>query len=118
MNHRSGAMLALVAALAATLVSAAAGSGPGGWQTFAAGKLNTSDQIGLARTSDGVLHVVWHRHAAGGNSDELLHTAIPASGAIGKTSTIVAGWASAGGPSVVAQRQKLSVFFSATKTLT
>ena len=44
------------------------------------------DQVGLVRTSDGVLHVAWHKDG------DLLHTAIGRNGRIGATSPIQSGW--------------------------
>jgi hypothetical protein len=44
------------------------------------------DQVGLVRSSDGVLHVAWHKDG------DLLHTAISRRGKIGATSPIQSGW--------------------------
>jgi hypothetical protein len=44
------------------------------------------DQVGLVRTSDGVLHVAWHKEG------DLLHTAIGRSGKAGATSPIQSAW--------------------------
>jgi hypothetical protein len=75
----------LILAAALVLVAApAAHAAP--WRQVTASGGASIDQVGLTRTSDGVLHVVWH---TGG---DLLHTAITARGKIGATSPIQSGW--------------------------
>jgi hypothetical protein len=73
---------------AALLISAAlaptADAAP--WHQVTASGGGSIDQVGLVRTSDGVLHVAWH---TGG---DLLHTAINRNGKIGATSPIQTGW--------------------------
>ena len=92
-----------------------AASGAQQWHRIASGGMNVSDQVGLARTSDGVLHIVWRRQRAGGQ--DLLHTTITAAGAVGATTTVLSGWASLGSPALVANGRNLSVFFPGTQTL-
>ena len=71
------AALALVAAPAADAAT---------WRQVTASGGDSIDQVGLVRTSDGVLHVAWH------NDGDLLHTAIGRNGRIGATSPIQSGW--------------------------
>lgn len=59
--------------------------------------MNVSDQVGLARTSDGVLHVAWRHQAM---TQELLHTPISRSGRVGPPVTAVSNWASIGSPAL------------------
>jgi hypothetical protein len=71
------AALALAAAPAAQAAS---------WKQVTATGGASIDQVGLARTSDGVLHVAWHK------GPDLFHTAIAANGKVGATSPIQTGW--------------------------
>ncbi|MDX6701774.1 MAG: hypothetical protein QOF26_2000, partial [Baekduia sp.] len=99
--------------VAATLLLAAAGSGAGAasaapWAPVGtSGQLNVSDNVGLARTSDGVLHVAWFRRTPEGLYDTL-QTPIAAAGTAGTAVPIVTGWASVEGPSLVGQGTSLS----------
>ena len=78
-------MKKLILAAAIALVAApAADAAP--WRQVTASGGNSIDQVGLVRTSDGVLHVAWH------NGGDLLHTAIGANGRIGASSPIQSGW--------------------------
>jgi len=85
------------------------------WTRIALGGMDVSDQVGLARSSDGVLHVAWRRQAA---TQELLQTPIAASGQVNPTVTILSDWASVGSPALVAQGPVLYAFFPGTATLT
>jgi hypothetical protein len=71
------AALALLAAPAADAAT---------WRQVTASGGDSIDQVGLVRTSDGVLHVAWHKDG------DLLHTAIARNGRIGATSPIQSGW--------------------------
>jgi hypothetical protein len=79
--------------------------------------MDVSDQVGLVRSSDGVLHVAWRRLGA---TEDLFQTPIAASGAVGSPVTIVSGWASVGSPALGVDYfgRNLSVFFPGTATLT
>jgi hypothetical protein len=83
-------LAAVVLALAAAPTAEAAT-----WkQLTSAGGANI-DQVALARTGDGVLHVVWHKQT-GPNTEDLLHTAIAANGKVGATTPVQSGWATIG----------------------
>ena len=74
-------ILVAFALTGATAPAALAGA-PGTWTQvtgLGVGAANT-DEIGLARTADGVLHVAWTRAPSGVYNDELLHSAIGADG--------------------------------------
>ena len=58
------------------------------------------DQVGFARSADGVLHLAWH-HRTGPNTEDLLHTPISASGKIGAATPIQSGWTGFSNPAVV-----------------
>ena len=69
------------------------------------------DEAGLARTSDGVLHVVWLRRK-GGLNESIMHTPISPDGKVGSPSPVLAGLKSAGNPDVVRLPDgKLRAFF-------
>ena len=74
-------ILALVLALVAP---SAADAAP--WRQVTASGGASIDQVGLVRTSNGVLHVAWHKDG------DLQHTAIGSNGRIGATSPIQSGW--------------------------
>jgi hypothetical protein len=75
--------LILVAAVALLVTPAAEAAG---WRQVTASGGDSIDQVGLVRTSDGVLHVAWHKDG------DLRHTAIGRRGKIGATSPIQSGW--------------------------
>jgi hypothetical protein len=54
-----------IAALVALLLAAMAEAGPPGhWTPVSKGRTESGDEAGLARTADGILHVVWQRRGA------------------------------------------------------
>ena len=67
--------LAMVGAFGSTAVAGT----PGTWNKVSGlgGAARNIDELGLERTADGVLHIVWRRQGAG-NADDLMHTAISA----------------------------------------
>jgi hypothetical protein len=71
---------------AALVLTAAPAANAAPWRQLTASGGGSIDQVGLVRTSDGVLHVAWH---TGG---DLRHTAIAPNGTIGATSPIQSGW--------------------------
>ena len=90
------------------------GSTARGWAPIASGGMNISDQVGLARTSDRVLHVAWRRRAAG---QDLLQTPVTRAGRLGSPVTVAGGWAAVGSPALVARGRALAAFFPGTATL-
>ena len=78
-------MKRLILALALALLAApTADAAP--WRQVTASGGGAIDQVGLVRTSDGVLHVAWHKDG------DLFHTAIARNGRLGATSPIQSGW--------------------------
>ena len=77
-------MKRLILAAALALIAAPAADAAVWRQVTASGGAGI-DQVGLVRTSDGVLHVAWHKDG------DLLHTAIRG-GRVGATSPIQSGW--------------------------
>ncbi|MCW2955049.1 MAG: hypothetical protein JWQ48_4219 [Conexibacter sp.] len=110
----TSAAAAVAAAILLTVAGSAAAARAQRWQQIGSGAMNISDQVGLARTSDGVLHVAWRRGAA---AQELLQTSITAAGTVRAPLSVVSGWATVGSPALVAQGQVLSAFFPGTPTL-
>jgi hypothetical protein len=80
----------LVALAALALVSTAAGGSTSGasW-TRVSGPVETGIQLGLARTPDGVLHVIWNR---GHSPTTIFETRFSAAGRAAGTSTVATGW--------------------------
>ncbi len=68
------------------------------------------DEVGVARTSDDILHVLW-RGRAGANQEEIRATPVDDED-VGEMSVAAAGWASAGNPAVVVTDDGLRVFFA------
>ena len=88
-----GAVLVLLA-LATT-----AAAGPRGTWTRLPGDVVNFAEPGLARTSDGVLHVVYTRK--NGTKEDLAHVAIGAGGAVGADSVALGGWATMSNPDLL-----------------
>ena len=88
----------LTAILAAGVAAPAAGAAP--WKRVTVPDGTSIDQVGFARTADGVLHLAWH-HRTGPNTEDLLHTPISASGTIGAATPIQSGWTGFSNPAVV-----------------
>ncbi len=74
----------ILAAALMLMAPTAADAAP--WRQVTASGGDSVDQVGLVRTSDGVLHVAWH------DDGDLLHTAIGRNGKLGATSPIQSGW--------------------------
>ena len=73
------------AGAAVCTVAFATSSADAAWKPFASGAMNISDQVSLARTSDGVLHVGWFDAGYG-----VLQTPIAAARNVGSGVPIVA----------------------------
>jgi hypothetical protein len=107
------------AAVAATvgalvLASAAAGGAPGKWSTLASGPGigGAAQELGLARTPDGVLHVAW-KESTGASRAVIRTRAITATGSIGPVTTAVANLPLPSDPALVAADGGLRLFFAA-----
>ena len=104
MKVRAAAITVLLAAFAASSASAAP------WKRVTTPDGASTDQVGLARTGDGVLHLVWS-HPTGPNTEDLLHTAIGRAGAIGPTSPVQSGWTGFTNAAVVVDPGGLRAFW-------
>ena len=76
------------------------------------------DEVALARTSDGVLHVAWLRKD--GNKSDLMHTAINPDGNVkGAPDVILAGWDSLSNPpALIVRGSGLQLLFGGIRTTT
>ncbi len=96
--HRLGSFVLAAAAALAVLATAAAGSGTATHWDRISGPAQPGSQLGLARTADGVLHVIWNR---GNGPTTVSETRLsPAGRAVG-TSTVAGGWNGNGGLALV-----------------
>jgi len=108
-SHRFHIVLAAslgAVALAAGAVGASAAGSP--WSRIS-GPAQAGNQLGLARTADGVLHVIWNR---GNSSTSISETRLsPAGKAVG-TSTVATGWNGNGGLALVVMPDKTLRLFA------
>jgi hypothetical protein len=81
---------ALLAVLGAVVLATSAGarSAGSGWSRIS-GPTEPGNQLGLARTADGVLHVIWNR---GATNTSIFETRLSAAGRAAGTSTVATGW--------------------------
>lgn len=59
-----------------------------------------TDQAAMARTPDGILHVVWAPYTSGGGVNQLLTDTITPTGHVGPTTTVQSGWLGIGNPEI------------------
>ena len=98
------------AALAAGAVGAAPLASP--WSRIS-GPTQPGVQLGLARTPDGVLHVVWNR---GSTPTSIFETRLSASGKPSGTSTVATGFDGNGGLALLTMPDKTLRLFAAGQT--
>jgi hypothetical protein len=103
----------IVAVLIAGCGAAPAGAAP--WKRVATPDGSSTDQVGLARTADGVLHVAWH-HPTGPNTEDLNHTVITPAGRVGATSPIQSGWTGFTNAALVNEPGGLRAFWGGFRT--
>src|SRR3954462_2506634 len=107
--------LLLLATVASGATSMRAGA-PGSWSLLGSGMRTGSGQIGTARTSDGVLHVIWSRGGAG-TPYALFETAVTPAGKVSRAQTIVSGWSRIDDvDATVPKGEPLTIGFTGTKT--
>jgi hypothetical protein len=111
-SHRFHIVLAAslgAVALAAGAVSTAPAASP--WSRIS-GPAQPGSQLGLARTQDGVLHVIWNR---GATPTSIFETRLSAAGTPAGTSTVATGWNGNGGLALLVMPDKtLRLFASGT----
>jgi hypothetical protein len=103
----------VVAVLLAGWAAAPAGAAP--WKRVTTPDGSSTDQVGLARTGDGVLHVAWH-HPTGPNTEDLNHTVITPAGRVGPTSPIQSGWTGFTNTALVVEPGGLRAFWGGFRT--
>jgi len=106
------ALGAIVLAAAAPLGGQARSTAGGGW-TRISGPTQPGVQLGLARTADGVLHVIWNR---GATPTSIFETRFSTAGKATGTSTVASGWDGNGGLALVTMPDKTLRLFVAGGT--
>lgn len=109
MRVRCLVVAGLLAAYGAAPASAA------DWQRLTTPDGSSTDQVGLARSGDGALHVVWH-HPTGPNTADLNHTLITSAGKIGATDPIQSGWTGFTNAALVVEPGGLRAFWGGFRT--
>jgi hypothetical protein len=104
MTIRAFAIAVLVTAFAASSASAAP------WKRVTTPDGSSTDQVGLARTADGVLHLVWS-HPTGPNTEDLNHTVLTRNGRLGATNPVQTGWTGFSNAALVLDPGGLRVFW-------
>src|SRR5690349_7389607 len=106
--------LGLLAAVLVAVPAAQAGT-PRKWTRLGDANLANIDEATLARTPDGVLHVVWAIPAA--SNDTLVHSAIAPNGTASPPNVIQTGWASISPVAdLLASPSGLQLFFGGLRT--
>jgi hypothetical protein len=105
----------VIAAAVLVAVCAAAPASAAPWKRITTPDGSSTDQVGLARTGDGVLHVAWH-HPTGPNTEDLNHTVITGAGTIGATSPIQSGWTGFTNTALVVEPGGLRAFWGGFRT--
>jgi hypothetical protein len=90
---------AAVTAVLVLVVVAGAQAGPRGQWTRLPGTVINFAEPGLARTEDGVLHVLYTRR--NGTKEDLVHLEISPGGAVGADSVALGGWSAMSHPDVL-----------------
>src|SRR2546421_7144220 len=86
-------MLTAAIGLAALAAAASAAGSSSGWNRIS-GPTQPGSQLGLARTGDGVLHVIWNR---GAQTTSIFETRVSSTGKTLGTTTVATGWQGNGG---------------------
>jgi hypothetical protein len=107
--------LRILLAAAAVALAAAPTAHAATWKQLTASGGTNIDQVGLLRTSDGVLHVIWHRRT-GPNTEDLLHTTIAAGGKVGATVPIQSGWATLSNAALTTAPGGIRAFWGGIRT--
>lgn len=89
----------MAAALVVLAVAATAQAGPRGQWTRLPGTVVNFAEPGLARTQNGVLHVVYVRK--NGTKEDLVHVEVSAAGKVGSTSVALGGWSALAHPDLL-----------------
>jgi hypothetical protein len=83
------------------------------WTRVTDGAGRNIDEVGVARTSDSVLHVFWRQKVPGSSQEQIVHTPVSPTGDVGATNVASGPWASAGNPvGIVTSDGGLRIFFA------
>lgn len=105
------------AALTVLAVAATAQAGPHGQWTRLPGTVINFAEPGLARTPDGVLHVVYTRR--NGTKEDLIHLEVSPAGKVGADAVALGGWASMSHPDLLRMGDgSLRAFFGGIRSTT
>src|SRR4249919_220060 len=97
------------------VVAVPAEAGPRGQWTRLPGTVVNFAEPGLARTSDGVLHLVYVRKS--GTKAELVHVSVTPGGKVGSASVALGGWATMSHPGLIRMPDNtLRVFFGGIRS--
>jgi len=97
------------------LVAAPAAAGPRGQWTRLPGTVVNFAEPGLARTSDGVLHVVYVRR--NGTKSELAHVGVSPGGSVGSATVALGSWSAMAQPGLIRMPDNtLRVFFGGIRS--
>ena len=107
------ARVIVVVAIVAASMAPPAQAAP--WKRVTTPDGASSDQVGLARSADGVLHVAWHR-PTGPNTEDLLHTPISPAGAVGAATPVQSGWTGFTNPALLVDHGGLRAFWGGFRT--
>jgi hypothetical protein len=101
--------------IALLAVAAPAAGGPPGQWTRLPGTVVNFAQPGLARTSDGTLHVVYTRK--NGTKSEIAHAAVSAAGNVGSATVAIGGWSAMSHPDLLRMPDgSLRIFFGGIRS--
>jgi hypothetical protein len=105
-------VVAVAAVLSIVMLGGAATAGtPGAWTRVTDQSLRNIDDLGLVRTKDGVLHVVWH--LSQGSTESIRHATVAKNGKVVGATTAVPGLRGASSPDLeVTPTGDLLAFFS------
>src|SRR4051794_25489108 len=110
-----GAWLSLLVVLLVAAPAASAGA-PGKWTQLGDRNLANIDEASLARSANGLLHVVWTVPSA--SNDSLVHVAIAPNGTAAAPNVVTGGWAAIGNTTdLLSDPTGLRVIFGGIRTL-
>jgi hypothetical protein len=105
------AIAVIVFSLAVPAALSSPAGRPGVWTRITDANGDNIDEVGLARTGDGVLHVLFRR-APAPSQQAVWHTPISPKGRVGGRNAVLEGFAGVGDPDAIVQQDgRLRVFF-------
>ena len=107
-HHRIAVAVTVLVAVAVGAAAGRATSTGSAW-TRISGPTHAGSQLGLARSADGVLHVIWNR---GNSPTSIFETRLSPAGKAAGTSTVATGWQGNNGLSLVVMHDKTLRLFA------